>query len=60
MTHCESALAARGCLKINLQVVASNAGVVALYSTLGYTVEERISMGKVLKMSPSESVPRDR
>jgi ribosomal protein S18 acetylase RimI-like enzyme len=44
----EKALAERGCLKVNLQVRASNAGVVAFYSKLGYAVEERVSMGKRL------------
>jgi ribosomal protein S18 acetylase RimI-like enzyme len=44
----EEALAARGCLKVNLQVRASNAGVIAFYTKLGYDVEERVSMGKRL------------
>ena len=44
----EEALVARGCLKVNLQVRASNAGVVAFYERLGYAVEQRVSMGKRL------------
>ena len=44
----EGKLIERGCLKVNLQVLASNAAVVALYEELGYQVEERISMGKKL------------
>jgi ribosomal protein S18 acetylase RimI-like enzyme len=44
----EAALAERGCLKVNLQVRAANAEVVAFYEKLGYVVEERISMGKRL------------
>jgi ribosomal protein S18 acetylase RimI-like enzyme len=44
----EEALTARGCLKVNLQVRASNVGVVAFYERLGYAVEERVSMGKRL------------
>jgi ribosomal protein S18 acetylase RimI-like enzyme len=44
----EQALRALGCTKVNLQVRASNAGVVAFYQALGYHVEERISMGKRL------------
>jgi ribosomal protein S18 acetylase RimI-like enzyme len=39
---------ALGCPKLNLQVVTSNAGVVAFYERLGYAVEERVSMGKRL------------
>lgn len=44
----EGALTERGCLKVNLQVRASNAGVIAFYEKLGYGVEERVSMGKRL------------
>jgi ribosomal protein S18 acetylase RimI-like enzyme len=47
--HVERALARRGCSKINLQVLASNAATVAFYQKLGYAVEERISMGKILE-----------
>jgi hypothetical protein len=43
-----AALVRRGCPKVNLQVVTSNAGVVAFYEKLGFKVEERISMGKRL------------
>lgn len=46
----ERKLSDRGCLKINLQVMSSNAGVVAFYEKLGYAVEERISMGKRLDL----------
>ena len=46
--HLERALADLGCVKINLQVLASNPKVVAFYEKLGYRVEERISMGRVL------------
>jgi ribosomal protein S18 acetylase RimI-like enzyme len=48
MRRIEEALTDRGCLKVNLQVVASNLGAVAFYETLGYSVEERVSMGKRL------------
>ncbi len=44
----EEALKALGCLKVNLQVVASNSGVVEFYEKLGFSVEDRISMGKRL------------
>jgi ribosomal protein S18 acetylase RimI-like enzyme len=46
MHEVERALSARGCLKINLQVRATNAAVVAFYRTLGYELEERASLGK--------------
>jgi ribosomal protein S18 acetylase RimI-like enzyme len=48
MRAAEAALAARGCPKVNLQVVADNRGVVRFYERLGYTVEPRLSMGKGL------------
>lgn len=43
----EAALAARGCLKINLQVREGNAAT-GFYERLGYSVEPRVSMGRVL------------
>ncbi len=46
--HVEAALRELGCPKINLQVLADNADVVEFYRKLGFKVEERISMGKVL------------
>jgi ribosomal protein S18 acetylase RimI-like enzyme len=46
--HAEAELIALGCPKINLQVLAGNAAVVAFYEKLGYRVEERVSMGKRL------------
>ena len=48
LRHLETALARRGCLKVNLQVRTSNADVVAFYERLGYAIEERVSMGKRL------------
>ena len=48
MRHVERELAGRGCPKVNLQVLASNAATVAFYEKLGYSVEERVSMGKLL------------
>jgi ribosomal protein S18 acetylase RimI-like enzyme len=53
--HAEQALAARGCMKINLQLLASNQATAAFYRGLGYAVEPRISMGKVL---PQNVPPR--
>ena len=44
----EAALSQRGCLKVNLQIRSSNTHVIAFYEKLGYSVEERVSMGKRL------------
>ncbi len=35
-----------GCAKVNLQVRRTNAAVVGFYERLGYSIEERVSMGK--------------
>ncbi|MGD9720531.1 MAG: GNAT family acetyltransferase [Pirellulales bacterium] len=48
MRHVERALAELGCPKINLQALPGNDDAVALYERLGYRIEDRISMGKVL------------
>ena len=37
-----------GCLKVNLQVMPDNEGIVEFYRRLGFSVEDRISMGKRL------------
>ena len=43
--HAVDALRVRGCSKVNLQVRATNAAVVGFYESLGFAVEERVSMG---------------
>ena len=48
MEEAERRLRALGCPKVNLQVRADNAGVVAFYERLGFSVEDRVSLGKVL------------
>jgi ribosomal protein S18 acetylase RimI-like enzyme len=47
--HAEQALTARGCMKINLQIVSANESVKAFYEALGYSVEPRTSMGKKIE-----------
>jgi ribosomal protein S18 acetylase RimI-like enzyme len=44
--HAERTLTERGCVKINLQITAGNEAVAAFYASLGYAVEQRVSMGK--------------
>ncbi len=46
LAHAEKSLAALGCLKINLQLLAANHAVAAFYEARGFQVEPRISMGK--------------
>jgi uncharacterized protein (DUF1697 family)/ribosomal protein S18 acetylase RimI-like enzyme len=44
----EGELAQRGCVKVNLQVRSANAEVIGFYRSLGYEVEDRVSMGRAL------------
>jgi ribosomal protein S18 acetylase RimI-like enzyme len=43
--HAVDVLRGLGCVKVNLQVRSTNAAVVAFYQSLGFVVEDRISMG---------------
>jgi ribosomal protein S18 acetylase RimI-like enzyme len=52
MRRVEHELAEKGCQKINLQLLATNSATVDFYRRLGYAVEERISMGKLLVPPP--------
>lgn len=42
----ERALTNKGCVKVNLQIIAGNESVTAFYASLGFSVEKRTSMGK--------------
>ena len=48
VAHAERALRARGCVKVNLQILQSNESVTGFYASLGYAVEPRVSMGKLI------------
>jgi len=48
MRRVEEELLARGCPKLNLQIRTSNAAVRAFYESIGYTVDDALSMGKRL------------
>jgi ribosomal protein S18 acetylase RimI-like enzyme len=50
MTEAERLLAARGCPKINLQVLAKNPEAIAFYRRLGYALDEFVSMGKRIEV----------
>src|SRR3989442_5340986 len=43
--HAVDLLRGLGCVKVKLQVRTTNAAVVAFYQSLGFEVEDRISMG---------------
>jgi ribosomal protein S18 acetylase RimI-like enzyme len=46
--HAEKALAELGCMKVNLQLLETNEATAAFYKSIGYAVEPRVSMGKLL------------
>jgi ribosomal protein S18 acetylase RimI-like enzyme len=46
--HAEKALADLGCMKVNLQLLDTNEATAAFYQSVGYAVEPRLSMGKLL------------
>jgi len=48
MKRAEGLLAKMSCSKVNLQIREDNSDLQAFYEKLGYSVEERISMGKQL------------
>lgn len=45
----ENLLRAAGCPKINLQVRSSNVGVIEFYRSVGYAVDDVVSLGKRLE-----------
>lgn len=53
VVEAEDRLRAMGCVKINLQVRASNAATAEFYKRIGYSVEDRISMSKLLNFAPA-------
>ena len=49
MKQVEKGLIAVGCHKLNLQVRSTNTEVVEFYRKLGYLIEDRVSMGKLIE-----------
>jgi ribosomal-protein-alanine N-acetyltransferase len=60
MMEAERRLRSIGCTKVNLQVRSSNTGVVAFYERIGYAVEDRVSMGKLLVQPTAEATSPER
>ena len=50
MAAAEQLLDELGCPKISLQVRSANASVVAFYASLGYVIDDVVSMGKRLRL----------
>lgn len=51
MRAAEVGLRRLGCSKVNLQVRSTNQGVISFYRTLGYEIEDRVSMGHRLDVA---------
>ena len=49
MERAERALAEKGCVKLNLQVRAGNDAARRFYARIGYQLEERISLSKLIR-----------
>jgi len=47
--HAMQALKEIGCIKVNLQIRATNTEVAAFYKALGFVAEERLSMGAFIE-----------
>jgi len=52
MDQAEAGLRAAGCPKINLQVRSTNAGVIKFYKTIGFKIDDVVSLGK--RLEPDE------
>jgi hypothetical protein len=48
VAHAEAQLSARGCPKINLQVLDTNSGALAFWQSVGYEADAVLSLGKRL------------
>ena len=59
MREAEERLAVVGCPKINLQVRAGNADVLAFYEAIGYRVDEVVSLGKRLVDDEARGRPQN-
>lgn len=49
LEHALAALKARGCVKVNLQILESNEAVRRFYEANGFSVEPRLSLGRTLE-----------
>jgi ribosomal protein S18 acetylase RimI-like enzyme len=52
MEEAERLLRQAGCPKINLQVRAANAQVIEFYKSIGFKIDDVVSMGKRLEVDP--------
>ena len=57
MDEAERLLRQVGCPKINLQVRTANTQVIEFYKTIGFKIDDVVSMGKRLKTDPPFRLP---
>ncbi|VVD64560.1 Acetyltransferase YpeA [Pandoraea eparura] len=60
LQHAECALAERGCLKLNLQVLTQSREALAFYTAHGYAADDVVSLGKRLPLTPGTSLSTPR
>ena len=60
MDEAEKLIRKAGCPKINLQVRSSNKDVIEFYESIGYTVDDVVSMGKRLESDGEKQRELDR
>jgi ribosomal protein S18 acetylase RimI-like enzyme len=58
MREAAARLRALGAPKVNLQVRASNEEAVRFYESLGFKVEDRVSMAQLLQLDEGWPLPR--
>ncbi|ALS67229.1 GNAT family acetyltransferase [Pandoraea apista] len=56
LRHAEIALAERGCLKLNLQVLTQSRDALAFYTAHGYAADDVVSLGKRLPLASVANV----
>lgn len=57
MAAAERQLAVRGCPKVNLQIRTSNSDALGFYESIGYTIDDVVSMGRRLVDDPPGAAP---
>ncbi|QHE93698.1 GNAT family acetyltransferase [Pandoraea fibrosis] len=55
LRHAEVALAKRGCLKLNLQVLTQSREALAFYTAHGYAADDVVSLGKRLPLATTRN-----
>jgi ribosomal protein S18 acetylase RimI-like enzyme len=57
--HAMSCLKELGCIKVNLQIRSTNTKVAEFYKSLGFTIEDRLNMGKRIPKNMNNTKQND-